>query len=216
MQISSGCITLHKPFSSIPGGWDADCPQAGKKMTTALRQTAHKLPRIRYRCPSCTDKHEGFPALAYAMPDAIFALPVAERDARAVVSGDLCIIDDKRFFIRCVMAVPVLECDQTIEYGPWVEVASRDFSRYAVHFNGGGHPAWAAAEGNLANAFPASAQSTLGLSCMIRAANDPSKRPNVEILDHTHAIQGEQLSGVSLPRAMEIVGQMKGYLLLVD
>jgi hypothetical protein len=180
------------------------------------RASGHKAPRVRYRCPSCAEKHEGFPALAYALPDVIFALPVAERDARAVVSSDLCILDDNRFFIRCVMAVPVLDCADAIEYGPWVEVDARDFGRYAVHFNGGGHPAWAAAEGVLANAFPASSQTTLGLSCMIRADKDASQRPGVEILDASHAIHAEQLNGIALPRAMEIVSQMKGYLLLVD
>jgi hypothetical protein len=186
-------------------------------MSTALKHTAaHKIPRVRYRCPSCTDKHEGFPALSYALPDVIFALPAAERNARAVVSGDLCILNDERFFIRCIMTVPVQNCEATIEYGAWVEVGTRDFGRYAVHFNGGGHPAWGIAEGSLANAFPASPESTLGVACMIRAAQDPSQRPVVEILDHTHAIQGEQLNGITLPRAMEIVSQMKGYLLLVD
>ena len=186
-------------------------------MSTALKHTAaHKIPRVRYRCPSCTDKHDGFPALSYALPDVIFALPVAERNARAVVSGDLCILNDDRFFIRCVMTVPVQNCQGVIEYGAWVEVGARDFSRYAVHFNGGGHPAWGTAEGCLANSFPASPESTLGVSCMIRAAQDPSQRPVVEILDHAHAIQGEQLNGVTLPRALAIVSQMKGYLLLVD
>jgi hypothetical protein len=186
-------------------------------MITALkRTTTHKVPRIRYRCPTCTDRHDGFPALAYAMPDVIFSLPVAERDARAVVSSDLCILDDERYFIRCVMSVPVQGCDDTIEFGPWVEVESQDFGRYAVHFNGSGHPGWVAAEGYLANAFPANGHTTLGLNCMIRVAVGKSQRPTVEVLDHTHALQAEQVNGVPLPRALEIVGQMKGYLLLVD
>lgn len=186
-------------------------------MSSAVKQsTAQKVQRVRYRCPSCTEKHAGFPALAYTLPDVIFALPVAERDVRAVVSSDLCILDDSRFFIRCVMEVPVLACADAIEYGPWVEVAARDFNRYALHFNVGGHPNWVAAEGALANAYPASPQTTLGLSCMIRTAKHPSQRPGVEILDHTHALHAEQLNGVDLPRAMAIVGQMKGYLLLLD
>lgn len=186
-------------------------------MITALKNTTtRKIPRIRFRCPSCTDKHDGFPALAYAMPDVIFALPVAEREARAVISSDLCVLDDVQYFVRCVMVVPVQACGDTIEYGPWVEVDGRDFSRYAVHFNGGGHPAWTAAEGVLANAFPANSQTTLGLSCLIRSSADPSQRPGVEILDHGHALHAEQLNGIALPRAMEIVSQMKGYLLLVD
>jgi hypothetical protein len=150
------------------------------------------------------------------MPDVIFALSAADRDVRAVVSNGLCILDDERYFIRCVMTVPVIDCDDTIEYGPWVEVESHDFGRYALHFNGGGHPGWVAAEGYLANAFPVNGHTTLGLNCMVRVARDKSQRPNVEILDHTHALHGEQLNGVPLPRALEIVGQMKGYLLLLD
>jgi hypothetical protein len=186
-------------------------------MITALkRTTTRKIPRIRYRCPSCTDRHDGFPVLAYTMPDVIFSLSVAERDTRAVVSSDLCILDDERYFIRCVMTVPVIDCDDTIEYGPWVEVESQDFGRYALHFNGGGHPGWVAAEGYLANAFPSNANTTLGLNCMVRVALGKSQRPTVEILDHTHALRAEQVNGVLLPRALEIAGQMKGYLLLVD
>jgi hypothetical protein len=180
------------------------------------RSTSQRLPRIRYRCPSCTEKHEGFPALAYAMPDVIFALTATEREARAVVSNDLCILDDSRFFIRCVMVVPVQGCDEALEYGPWVEVTHKDFSRYAVHFNGGGHPAWTATEGRLANAYPANSETTLNLSCIVRQAADPTERPTVEIIDHDHPIAHEQVEGMSLPRAMQIVSQMKGFLLLVN
>jgi hypothetical protein len=184
-----------------------------------------KTPRIRYRCPSCTDKHAGFPALAYALPDVIFALSPTDKERRAVVSGDLCVLDDIRYFVRCVLRVPVHACADELEYGPWVELDVRDFCRYSVHFNGGGHPAWTAAEGRLANAFPAPGSlvtrggnplSTLNLACVIRAAEDPAHRPIVEVVDYTHPIYNDQTDGIPLPRAMEIVSQMKGFLLLVD
>jgi hypothetical protein len=185
-------------------------------ITMPNRVLSQKSPRIRYRGPLSAETHEGFPALVYAMPDVVFALTAAEREARAVVSSDLCILDDSRFFIRCGLSVPVLGCTDGLGYGPWVEVRVRDFTRYAVHFNGSGHPAWSAAEGRLANAFPAHAQTTAGLSCMIRLPADPTQRPAVEILDHDHPIAHEQIDGMSLPRAMEIVSQMKGFLLLVN
>jgi hypothetical protein len=185
-------------------------------MISLLMRPAAAVPRIRYRCPSCAEKHEGFPALAYAMPDVIFALAAAERELRAVVSSDLCILDDSRYFIRGVMTVPVQGCNDTLEYGPWVEVGALDFSRYAVHFNGGGHPAWRSAEGRLANAFPARSVSTLTVACLLRPSADPTLRPQIEIVDHMHPLAHEQVDGMPLPRAMEIVSQMKGFLLLVN
>jgi hypothetical protein len=186
-------------------------------MTTVLNSVASQRGlRIRYCGPASKEKHEGFPTLAYAMPDAIFALTAAEREARAVTSSDLCILDDERFFIRCVMSVPVLGCDDKLDYGPWVEVAARDFSRYAVHFSSSGHPAWTTAFGRIANALPACPETTLDLACDIHRSADPAQRPYVVIVDHRHRIAEAQANGMSLPHAMEIVSQMKGYLLLVS
>ncbi len=181
-----------------------------------MMATKNKAPRIRYRCPSCARKHDGLPALAYGRPDAIFNLGTDEQKARAVTASDLCILDDERYFVRCVLQIGVAGSESSFEYGPWVEVDVRTFSRYAIHCNTGQDPGWKVADGRLANAFPANTEGTLGVACRIRLSEEPRQRPTVEITDKQHPLFREQRDGISMARAIEIVSHMKGFVLLVD
>jgi hypothetical protein len=202
MQLLSGMVPLHL---------------VGDDMQTLLFKRPDAAPRIRHRCPSCTEKHAGFPAIAYSLPDVVFALSRDERNQRAVTSSDLCVLDDERFFIRAVLQVPVADQAVGVEYGPWVEVSSTDFCRYAVGFNGAGHAGWFTAAGTLANAFPASESSTLGLACRVVAPDDePKSRPRVKVQDEAHPLYADQANGISLSRATQTVSHMKGFMLLID
>ena len=187
-----------------------------RAMFQSVKLTHRHFPRMRYRCPSCRETHEGFPALAYELPDAIFALSTDERQARAVMSSDLCILDDARYFIRCVLAVPVQDYDEDFEYGPWVELSAEDFGRYSVWFNLGVSPGWHAADGRIANAFPASAETTLGLACRIELPDADDQRPSVRVCDEAHPIHDEQNQGMPVKRATELVAHLKGFVLIVD
>lgn len=185
-------------------------------MFTSVKITERHIPRMRYRCPSCTEIHQGFPALAYGLPDEIFLLSPAEKEKRAIISSDLCILDDTRYFVRCVLAVPVNGYEEDFEYGPWVEISAKDFSRYSVWFNLGISPGWHAVEGRIANAFPATPQSTQGLSCMMMLPDHDDQRPLVEVTDKSHALYQEQIDGIAITRATELIAQLKGFVLIVD
>lgn len=185
-------------------------------MFQSVKLTQRHFPRMRYRCPSCREIHEGFPALAYELPDVIFALSEEERQARAVVSSDLCILDDERYFIRCVLVVPVNGYEEEFDYGPWVEISAADFGRYGVWFNLGTSPGWHAIAGRLANAFPASETTTLNLACRVFLPDEDDKRPTVTVTDEGHPLHGEQVQGMSVTRATELISNLKGFVLIVD
>lgn len=185
-------------------------------MFRSIEISQRHTPRMRYRCPSCTEIHHGFPALAYNMPDAIFLLSAEERDRRAVVSSDLCILDDARYFIRCVLAISVNGYGEDLEYGPWVEINAEDFSRYSVWFNLGVSPGWRSIQGRLANALPASKQTTLGIGCRVVLPGDDDCRPFVQLSDTAHPLFDEQTHGIAITRATELIGHLKGYVLIVD
>ena len=106
------------------------------------KPSAAAAKRLRYRCPACAEKHEGFPAMSCALPDAIADIGEEEAASRAVLSSDLCILDSRRYFIRCTLHVAVHEYEDGFEFGPWVEVAQRDFSGYAVNCAYGSPPGW--------------------------------------------------------------------------
>ena len=178
------------------------------------RLQSRKQPRIRYRCPSCAKKHTGFPAAAYWLPDVIAELSEAERAARVLTSSDLCSLDGSRYFIRCVLQVPVTACDDGFEYGPWVEVAQSDFCRYVIAC-WGREPFGVAMSGRIANGFPGDA-TTLGLSCDVVDSSDSSDRPLVRVTDAGHTLQVEQNSGMTIERAIGLVGQMNGFVMIVD
>lgn len=185
-------------------------------MFQLLEITPRHVPRMRYRCPSCTEIHHGFPALAYSLPEAIFQLSAEEKVGRAVVSSDLCILDDEHYFIRCVLPVSVNGYEEEFEYGPWVEVNAEDFSRYSVWFNLGVSPGWRSIEGRLANALPASTTSTLGIRCKVVLPDDEDNRPFVQISETAHPLYDEQAHGMPITRATQLIGQLKGYVLIVD
>lgn len=185
-------------------------------MFHSLEITPRHIPRMRYRCPSCTEIHQGFPALSYGLPDAIFQLTVEEKECRAVISSDLCILDDERYFIRCVLVVAVTGYEEDFEYGPWVEIDAEDFSRYSVWFNLGASPGWHSIEGRLANALPASQAPTLGLACRVVLPDDEDSRPFVEVSDPKHSLFDEQAHGMPITRATELIAHLKGFVLIVD
>lgn len=184
-------------------------------MFQSVEITQEQIPRMRYRCPSCSEIHQGFPALAYGLPDAIFALPPQEQDRRAIVSSDLCILDDERYFIRCVLVASVNGYAEDFEYGPWVEVSAEDFSRYSVWFNLGVSPGWHEIEGRIANAFPACETTTLGLACRVVLPEEDDRRPLVEVSDTTHPLHDEQRDGMAVTRATELIAHLKGFVLIV-
>ena len=184
-------------------------------MFQSVKISEQQIPRMRYRCPSCTETHEGFPALAYSLPDPIFHLTPEEREARTVVSTDLCILDDARYFIRCVLSVPVEGYVEDFEYGPWVEVGADDFSRYSVWFNLGVSPGWQSVKGRIANAFPEMDQTTLGLECTVILPDDDDQRPFVQVHDIGHPLYDEQLNGMQLVRVTELVAHLKGFVLIL-
>lgn len=190
--------------------------QKPQSMFQSLEITSRHFPRMRYRCPSCAEIHQGFPALAYNLPDAIFQLSAEDREQRAVVSSDLCILDDERYFIRCVLVVAVNGYEEEFEYGPWVEVNAEDFSRYSVWFNLGASPGWRSIEARLANALPTSNPTTLGIRCMVELPDDEDNRPFVRVSDTSHPLFDEQANGMAITRATGLIAQLKGYVLIVD
>src|SRR5208283_2636250 len=106
-----------------------------------------------FTCAQCGDTHEGRPTdRGYKLPDAVWAVPEAEREKRATWSTDLCEMDG-RFYIRCVLYVPFTFSDESFGWGLWVEVDSAVFQRYLDLFSVDAS-AEAPATGSSANEIP--------------------------------------------------------------
>ena len=86
---------------------------------------------FQFECRTCRQTHAGIPAFGAEAPDAYLALPEGERAARAELSSDQCVIDDKQFFIRACLELPVRAHAEPLSWGVWVSVSETSFQRVA-------------------------------------------------------------------------------------
>jgi hypothetical protein len=162
-----------------------------------------KPPRIRYRCGSCSKLHQGLPELTFSSPHPYARLPEAERAARARLGSDLCVIDEKRFFLRTVMQMPIAGYDDRFGFGVWAEIDAADFRTYFHHFDSPRNSHLGPFDGSIANALPGFPE-TSGLPCRIHL-KDGGRRPILEMVASAHALAVAQANGLELERAIEIV-----------
>lgn len=71
--------------------------------------------------------------VTFGLPDDIFALSEEQREVRTKTHSDLCSLDDKRYFIRGVVYVPVQELGTKFGWGVWAEVSEETFYRYLIN-----------------------------------------------------------------------------------
>src|SRR5215470_4952373 len=88
----------------------------------------------RYRCSTCNEVHKGFPDLAFWAPYFFEELTEAERTARGRLSEDLCTLDNKHFFIRAMLEIPILGTEDRFGWGIWVSLSETNFHRYVEFF----------------------------------------------------------------------------------
>jgi len=160
---------------------------------------------IRFKCARCDDWHEGVPGFSTAAPAAYEALTEAEREDRALLEEDGCIIDDRRFFLRGCLDVPVQGEADVMPFVVWAEVGQADFLTWVETY----------AEETRANVGPFDAvladrlplyPATEGLKLRVHI-RDRGLRPRLVLLSPDHPLAIDQRHGVDLARVAEIYEQ---------
>jgi hypothetical protein len=154
-----------------------------------------------YRCVTCGKLHEDLPDIAAAKPDHYFDVPERERKRRVKLTSDTCIIDDRDYFIRGVIEIPVHEQTQPFGFGVWVSQKKENLFKYLANFDSaqiGPFSGW------LCTRIKFYPQDTLGLKTRahFRSGN---LRPLIELEPTDHPLAVDQRDGISLTKAWEIV-----------
>jgi hypothetical protein len=145
-------------------------------------------------CAQCGQPHRELEP-AFRRPDALLAVPPAERADRVRQSDDLCSIDDTAFFIRCVAPIPVAGRAAPFHWGFWVQVSRPDFEGYFSHFDADpplDHPGFPGTISNQTSLLPP----TLGLPVHVVMGRG-SARPRLMLLDGAHPLTRDQERGVT-------------------
>jgi hypothetical protein len=62
-------------------------------------------------------------------PDYVASVPVEQRAVRVLMDSDLCIVDDRHFFIRGCLEIPIVETQSTFMWLVWVSLSEKSFNR---------------------------------------------------------------------------------------
>jgi hypothetical protein len=71
-----------------------------------------------FACSCCGAWHDELPfSFHFEAPVHWYGIPEAERERRAALDGELCVIDDEHFFIHAVITLPVLDGPNDFGWG---------------------------------------------------------------------------------------------------
>lgn len=161
----------------------------------------------RYRCAVCGEWHDGPPLdYAAAAPDPVRAVPPGERAARVRRPGDdFFVLDDKHFFMRGLIEIPVHGIGDTLAYGVWVSLSEESFRRFYDVYDkpdAAGEPPRPGWLMNSLTGYP----ETYRLKTMAHLRDDAPARIELEPTDHPLAVQ--QRDGITMDDVRAIASRM--------
>ena len=163
-----------------------------------------------FRCTQCGNMHRGVFDLAPDAPDlwqggmkrSANAAFLDGPPGASLCSDDFCVIEGDRYFIRCVLPVPLIGAgDRTFSFGVWCLVFDDDFERYRSTFDDGNQShlgPFKARIGNRLKPFNA-----MNARCILRL-KDGRNRPDVEVTEADHPLQVAQSAGLDFDALMAI------------
>jgi hypothetical protein len=159
-----------------------------------------------YTCGCCGQWIEGLPF------DIGFARPYHWRDELegkpgSFLGADLCVIEQRDYFIRGVIEIPVVGSEQCFRWGVWTTLSKENFELQKLHWD---TPDRASVLkpmfGWLSNSISIYTQ-TLNLKTRVHTWSD-TQRPRIELGPTEHPLAVEQKNGITLERLREIAESM--------
>ncbi len=159
-----------------------------------------------HKCSTCGRVHEEVPlSFGADFPDMYANMKREDRDVRAVIGTDQCIIDQKLFFIRGCLEIPVIGSEEIFLWGLWALIREDVYDQISELWDTPGKEKLQGPfQGRIANSLAAYPE-TLNLKCEI-IIQPLGARPLFRLEEPEHPLTVEQRIGITPGRALELVG----------
>jgi hypothetical protein len=155
-----------------------------------------------FTCSCCGEVHEGLADLVFEAPDYYLAIPPEQREERCLLTSDLCSIDNKDFFIRGCLDIPIIGRAERFSWGAWCSVSRANFDKYRQVFTESRQAHVGPFFGWFSVRLPAY-PSTLELKVMAHL-RDERMRPLFELEESDHPLSKDYRLGITEERLQEI------------
>jgi hypothetical protein len=151
---------------------------------------------------------EGDPYFCFGplAPDLCVEVPHSERTERIVLDSDLCVIDEKHYFIRGCLDLPIVGTQGVFRWLVWASLSEMSFERALDSWEAPGREFEAPYFGWLSTSLPQYPE-TLNLRTNVHM-RPVGQRPMIELEPTDHALAVEQREGIALARAQSLANHV--------
>ena len=158
-------------------------------------------------CATCKEFHASLPMeFGFDVPLLYDTIPAEERDTRCELTSDLCVVDEKHFFIRGCLEIPVVDGNGPFVWGVWASLSKENFNRTVELWKAGGRENEPPYFSWLSNRLPLYPE-TLNLKTHVHT-RPVGQRPFVELEPTDHPLAVEQRQGITLTQVREITAAL--------
>lgn len=177
----------------MPATGVGDCAQiSGIKFMTA------------FTCATCGQFHAEMPLCFGPDAPALWAsIPESERPARGELTSDLCVVDEKYFFVLGRILLPVIDGPGPFVWLAWVSLGEKNFLRTYERWESKGRESEPPYFAWLQSALPYD-RSTLSLKASLQTM-PVGERPEITLEPTDHPLSIEQQNGITMARVQQIV-----------
>ncbi len=161
---------------------------------------------FQFQCPVCKQGHEGMPAFLAEAPLSYYDVPEKDRAARCRLTAQDCVIDDRWFFVRGNIEIPVHGVEERFIWGVWASISRDDFSVYQslkaqpTRKDAKPFPGWLDMS---MNGYP----DTRNLQLLVHL-RDGAAAPLIELRPDLHPLAFEQRQGIEADRVAYLYAMM--------
>jgi hypothetical protein len=193
----------------------ADLPK-GYQATRLNRKDKWEIKKIEYSeqeiremgflCSSCGEYHKDIPfAYGADAPFKYSEISESEISKRAELTEDICILDEKEFYIKGNLLIPV-ENNEDFSWNVWIQISEIDFNRIEGTWEDENRILNEPYNGKIATHLELYPE-TLNLEVKLYSQK-VGYRPKIEVIETSHPLFFEQENGITMERVTYFAQQI--------
>jgi hypothetical protein len=155
--------------------------------------------------PCGHDRGSGF-CFGPSEPEFLATIPEEKRENRVLIDTDLCVVDNRYFFIRGLLPLPILGTAQSFDWLVWASLSKKNFNRAADLWETRGREKEPPYFGWLNSRLPFYPDTS---ELKVNVHTLPvGTRPTIELEQSKHPLSIEQRDGITMERAKSLAKQV--------
>jgi len=163
-----------------------------------------------YQCSCCGRVYDELPLCFGAdLPDYYFSVPTEEREKRIDLEESLCVIDEKHFFHRGRLTIPIVDYKENLIFNVWTSISENNFRKRMDLWKSEDRTKEEPYFGWLQTNVPTYGE-TINIKT-IAIEQDLGLIPEIKSIEQGHKITIDQENGITYKKAMKIVDAIIRY-----